>query len=441
MTDNAEPAVLEARDARIEALETENARLRAQAEDAAAKPEGAAWRAWVSAVCIAAAAILVPVSIVAGWARVQLVDEDRFVATLAPLASDAEVQAMITGQTMAAITAKVDFGEITSSAFDGVAGLGLPPAAASALRLLQQPAAEGLESLVERSVTRVVESDSFADVWATTTRAAHRTLTTVSTSDGGGLVVRTDDGVGIQLGAIVERVKANLTEQGVGIAGLIPTVDRVIILTDGERLRALRTGYALATAVGYWLPVLTLALFAIGVLVARRRASALVGTGVGVFIGASSLAVGIAIGAVAVGTVAAQTDLPPSALDVIYRQISDAMARTAAVTAVLGAVVALLAWVQTRSRAAVAVRTSVAAINTGIRGALAYRGVDTGAFGAGLYARRRIVRAVIAVLAVVWLALLRPLTIGDIALVLTVSLIAWWVTELLQRRPAETVAH
>ena len=43
-----------------------------------------------------------------------------------------------------------------------------------------------------------------------------------ATSDGGGLVVRTDEGVGIQLGAVVERVKQNLIDRGLGAAELIP---------------------------------------------------------------------------------------------------------------------------------------------------------------------------------------------------------------------------
>ena len=116
--------------------------------------------------------------------------------------------------------------QLTSNVFDGIADLGLPPRAVQALGLLQAPAADGLENLVTQTVTRVVESDAFADVWATATRAAHRALTTAATSDGGGLVVKTDEGVGIQLGAIVDRVKANLTDRGLGVAQLIPTIDK-----------------------------------------------------------------------------------------------------------------------------------------------------------------------------------------------------------------------
>ena len=136
------------------------------------------------------------------------------------------------------------------------------------------------------AVTRVVESDAFSEVWATATRAAHRALVGVSTSDGGGLVVKTDDGVGIQLGAVVERVKQNLIDRGIGAAEMIPTIDKVIILGDGENLATIRTSYAVANAIGLWLPIITLALFGLGILIARRRSVAVLGVGVGFAIGA-----------------------------------------------------------------------------------------------------------------------------------------------------------
>lgn len=396
------------------------------------------WRAWISALCIVVASVLVPVSIVTAWGRAQLVEEDTFVATLAPLASDPAVQKMIIDETTAAITDQVDFAAITSTAIDGIVSLGLPPAAASALSLLSQPAADGLESLVDRAVTQVVTSGEFAAVWATATRAGHRALTTAATSDGGGLVVRRDDGVGIQLGAIVDAVKQHLTAQGVRVAGLIPPVDRVVILGTGESLTMIRTGHAVAAAVGYWAPVVTLGLLAAGILVARRRATALLGAGLGLLIGGGALAIGIAIGAGLMTTVGTQTGLEPSALAAIYAQIADGMARTSAIVALVGAVVAVLAWTHGRSRAAIALRGVIAAVNSDVRRARIGRGFGTGAVGRWLFAQRGVVRAVIALVAIAGLFALRPLSASEVALVTVAALLTWWITELLQTRPDET---
>jgi hypothetical protein len=424
---------------RVRELEAENARL-AAASSARERPAGSRWRAVVSAICIVVAAILVPVSIVGAWARVQLVEEEAFVATLAPLVDDPAVQAMIIDESMEAITAQVDFDEVTARVFDGIAELGLPPRAADALQLLQAPAASGLESLVSTTVTRVVESEAFADVWATTTRAAHRALTLAATSDGGGLVVRTDDGVGIQLGAIVEHVKQNLMDRGLGVAQLIPEIDRVVIIGEGDNLAMIRAGYALAATLGWWLPFLTLGLFALGILVARRRSTAILGTGLGLAIGGGALAASIGIGSTAMGMVAGDLGLSPSALDVIYGRLVDGMTQTALVVALLGVFVAVLGWVMGGWGAARGLRRAVSGLNSSARRQLADRGLDTGRFGGWLARQKILVRILIAVLAVLWLFALRPLSVGDILLVIVVAFVVAWILELLQRRDGEQVA-
>ena len=102
------------------------------------------WRALLYAVCIVLAAVLLPVSIVAAWTRAQLVDEGQFVATLAPLAHDPQVQGLVIDQTVCPIDDKVNYDQITGDVIDGIAGLRLPPRALSALGLLKQPAADGL---------------------------------------------------------------------------------------------------------------------------------------------------------------------------------------------------------------------------------------------------------------------------------------------------------
>src|SRR5690606_26921751 len=147
-------------------------------------------------------------------------------------------------EAMAAIEAQVDFAELTGQVVDGVVDLGVGPRAEAALRLLQQPAAAGLQNMVAATVTRLVESDAFSDVWATAVRGGHRALTVASTSDGGGVVVMTADGVGIRLGPIVAQLKQNLDDRGVRVAALIPAVDRVIVIGSGDTLTLVRTGYA-----------------------------------------------------------------------------------------------------------------------------------------------------------------------------------------------------
>lgn len=179
------------------------------------------WHAFLSAFCIVLAAVLVPVSILGAWLCAELVDESRFVATLAPLAQDPQVQGFVIEETQNAIDERVDFDQLTGSAVGGLDGLGLPPRAVTALNQLSGAAADGLRDLVDNGVAKVVRSDAFAGIWATAARDAHRALTGVQTADGGGMVVLTDAGIGVRLGPIVDQVRQRLADRGVRAAALI----------------------------------------------------------------------------------------------------------------------------------------------------------------------------------------------------------------------------
>ncbi|WP_342000447.1 hypothetical protein MRBLWH7_001336 [Microbacterium sp. LWH7-1.2] len=431
--------------ARLDALEAENALLKAGAAPApttgrtTSRPAGSGWRAFFSALCIVIASILVPISIVTAWARLELVDESAFVQTLAPLADDPAVQQMIIDETVEAVQAQVDFEQLTANVFEGIDQLGLPPRASQALQLLQAPAAQGLENLLTQTVTRVVESDAFADTWTATTRAAHRALTAAATSDGGGIVVMSDEGLGIQLGAIVERVKQNLIDRGVGLAQLIPAVDKVVVIGTGDTLVTIRTTYALAAALGWWLPIITIGLFVLGILIARRRSTAVLGSGIGFALGGGALALAFAVGYPVVGQTAVQLGLSATALDVVYQSLVGAMQQTAAIAVLLGLVIAALGWFAGRWSPAARSRQAIGSLNSSARRQLASHGFRTGRFGIWLSRYRTLVRTLVIVLAVIWLFALRPLSAGDIFLVLIVALVVTWILELLQVRPDEAV--
>jgi hypothetical protein len=236
---------------------------------------------------------------------------------------------------------------------------------------------------------------------------------------------------------VVERVKQNLVDRGLGAAELIPTIDRVIILGDGENLATIRTSYAVANSLGIWLPFITIGLFALGILIARRRSVAVLGTGIGFAIGGATLAVMLAIGDSAMGIAAGALGLSLDALDVIYEQLVGNMTQTALVITFLGVVIAILGWVMGGSRPARGFRSAVDSMNSSARRELAVRGLNTDSFGVWLGRQRILVRTIIAVLAVLWLIALRPLSVGDIVLVAFVAIGVAWLLELLQRRPDE----
>ncbi|HEY6801559.1 MAG TPA: hypothetical protein VI121_13000, partial [Agromyces sp.] len=200
-------------EARVAQLEAENAALRAHGESMTSTDSAASvgparerrrWgRTAVAVVLVVVGLLLAPVATISAWARLQLVDTDRFVATFAPLASDPEVQDYVGDQVTAAIEEQVDIPTLTSDLFDGLGQLDLPPRAQSALELLEGPATQGLQSLVSGVVDRVVESPAFADVWATALRVSHRQFVAAVQGDpGAALAIGGDGSIAVQLGPV-----------------------------------------------------------------------------------------------------------------------------------------------------------------------------------------------------------------------------------------------
>ncbi len=433
--------------AEIARLRAENAALRETDSPTASAhpsraPRGGRWRAVVSAVCIVLAGVVVPVSIMAAWARTELVDENAFVSTFAPLAEDPGVQQVVIDQASIAVRSAVDIQSITDAVFDGVQTLDLPPAALSAIDLLRGPAASGLESLIDGAVAGVVRSDVFGQAWQQALVSTHRSLVAIATGSGEGAVSLDAQGrLGIQLAPIIEQVKATLTAQGFGLAQSIPVVDRTIVIAQSDALPLIASGYRVAVAAGAWLPLAAAALFLAGVLTARRRTTALLGTGIALTAGALATAAAVAGGGVVLASQAGSLGLPAPVLGTVYGTVTGGMSDTAVVFALLGVVVAGSAWLSGRWPAAVRVRLVAASMVARARRALRSGGLRTGRFGTWLYAQRLLVRIGLLAAAVLLLLALRPLSLSDVIGTAAGGLLLWLVAELLASPPEETTQH
>ena len=162
MADTTQPVSYELAE-QVRRLTEENERLRARVaveESAPPREPRRVWRGVVVVILMALATILAPAATIAGWARVQLTSADAFVDTFAPLADDPNVQALVTDQAVAAINNAVDIPGLTNEVFTGIDQIGLPPRAAAALKLLQTPATQGIQSFIQDSVSNVVANGS-----------------------------------------------------------------------------------------------------------------------------------------------------------------------------------------------------------------------------------------------------------------------------------------
>jgi hypothetical protein len=434
---------------RIAELEAENARLRSVSttDDTAPVPPAASapprekrhrGRTVAAVMLVIVGLLLAPVAVISAWARLQLVDTDRFVATFAPIGEDPDVQAFIGDQVSTAIEEQVDIPQLTSDVFDGIRSLDLPPRAEDALSLLEGPAAEGLTSLLDQTVNRVVTSEAFEDVWAAALRASHTQFIAALQGDPDAALAIGDDGsLSVQLGPIIEEVKQRLADRGVDFASAIPVIERSVVIAKVDSLVLVQTMYALAVAVGTWLPVLVLVLLAAGVLVAKRRSAALVWTAGGLALAMLLTLAGLGTGRLFFVATVSPSIMPSDAAEAIYGGLTELMASTLAALTVLAIAVALIAWLSGPWRPARTARDFADAGFGAIRRSAEAHGVTTGRFGEGLHRYRVVAYVVIAVVAALVLLFNRPLATSTVLWTVVLALLAVGLVELLRRPPAE----
>ncbi|WP_327184469.1 hypothetical protein [Streptomyces sp. NBC_01334] len=379
----------------------------------------------VSAVLITLTCILVPVSLITVWVHDIVLDTDRYVSTVSPLASDPAIEAAAVHRISEAADAKVDGAQVTSDIAAWLESQGLPPRAGSAIKSLGPQLDAAVDQTVTKVATRFVESDRFENIWNGANRAAHSAVVHALTGEGRGSVEVSDGTVTLDVGAAVEQVKQDLVDAGLSPAEKIPDVDKQMVLFQSDQLEKIRDGAHLLDVVGNWLPVLTVVLGAIGVMLARRRRRALVTTALGAAVACLILAVGLAIvRRYYLDHLPAQVQSPDAAaavFDTLLRFLRVSI-RTALV---LGVVVAIGAYLSGAGRLPRAVRgTAERTADSAARWGGAH-GMHTGKVGAWVDTHRRwLTVGVLLVLALVFALWNHPtvLTVLLLALILLVVL-------------------
>ncbi|WP_054686533.1 hypothetical protein [Microbacterium sp. No. 7] len=313
---------------------------------------GHRWRSALATALLIVSVLLAPVAVLGAWARIQLVDTDRFVETLAPLAADPAVQGFVADQAAEAIEQSVDIDGLVGDLFAGIASLGLPPRSAAALALLEGPAAQGVRSLIATGADRLVTSPQFEALWERALREAHGRTISVLQDDPDGLVRLDDDGVlSLQLGTVIGGVTARLSDQGIRLAERVPDIEWSVPLVASDALPAVRTAYQATVAVGLWLPWAVLALATAGVLCARNRLRALAWTGAGLSAAFLALVAALGLGRRLFLDAVSPATLPEETASAFFDQATELLSSALLVAIVLSLVVAIGAGLAGRSRA------------------------------------------------------------------------------------------
>ena len=433
---------------RVERLEAENEALRsrtelgpipvvAEADATVTARTPRAERAWgwtlLAVVLIVIGSLLAPVAVISSWAKTELTDTDNFVATFAPLAKNPDVQALITDQAVTAIDNQLDISKLTSTVIDGITSLGTGPRATAALEALKGPATQGIKTLVSNLISNFVKSDAFSEIWTQALRTSHRQMIATLENDKNAVVVSGPNGsVGIQLGPIIDQLKTVLVDRGLTFAAHIPTVNKTIVVAQSDSLAFAQAVYPLATAAGAWLPWIALLFLAAGVVVARRRALALIWASIALAVTMISLSAGYGIGRVFFLNAVSAT-VPSRAATVIYNQVVEGMQSTTLAITVLAIVVAIVGWLAGPFSVPRSLRGLASSAIGSLRAAAEKHGVTTGRVGEWFYAQRVVLRVLVALIGAAVVIFVRPLTPALIIWTLVLAVVVIGILELIQR--------
>lgn len=400
-------------------------------------PKRPSRRAWgwsaLSVVLIFIGCVLAPTAVVSAWGKETLVDSDAFVSTYAPLAKDPAMQNYVIDQTMAAIDKKVDTEQISANLVDGIKQLSPGPRADAALDALEGPVANGLENLLRTGVTNFVHSEAFATAWKDALTVSHNQLTKMMRNDRDAVLLTKQDGViGIQLGPIVEKVKANLVDRGLNIANRIPAVHRTIPIADASKIDTAQATYQLVVNLGTWMIWVCLAFIGVGILVARQRLVALIGASLGLALVFLLLRLGFVVGRNILTATVSASNTPAHIPELLFNTATAQMRNTAVAGAILALGIALVTWVTGPFPTTAKVREMYAASVTRIRSLERSRGMNTGKIGDFLYEQRVLVRVVIALAVAAVIILTRPLSVGVVVWTAVIALVVLAVLSLIQ---------
>jgi hypothetical protein len=283
---------------------------------------------------------LVAATLIALFVRATVLNTDRYVDTMAPIARSAPVQQAVADKLDTAITSRVDFDGLMAEALPAQADP-LAPALAAAL---QQAIRSQLDSFVA--------SDRFETLWVEANRRAHSRVVALLTTGESGRLRLEGDTVFLDLSPVVDRVKTALQERGLDrLADAIPpTVDGQVTLLQSEGFVKARRGVDLLQGLVIVLPILALLCLAGHVALSRPRRRGLLRVGLGLIVTALLLLIALGIGRSLYLDAIDQQVLPREAAADIFDALIGLLRTGVRVVVIVAVVVALVALVLGRTQ-------------------------------------------------------------------------------------------
>jgi hypothetical protein len=267
------------------ALKAELDQVRKEKEELAAKlaesPEEvskrrvAFWRTIFAVVLIVLGCLLAAIAVPAVWLDRTVTDTNVWVDTMAPLAQDTAVQNYVADTATTALFQQVDVQQLAEQA--------LPP------KLVPfAPAIAGaVKGFVNDQARSFTHSPQFYQAWVETNRIGHASIIRAFTPATKGAFTSSGGKVTLDIGVLVDAIKAKLVSAGLTIVQNVPTSlaqGREIVLFESPYLAAAQNALIYMGLAALLLPLLTLLLLGGAIALAVDRRKAVLWAGIGLVV-------------------------------------------------------------------------------------------------------------------------------------------------------------
>ena len=293
------------------------------------------------------AVILTIPALVGHWGHRTVIDAGRYIETVGPLGTSAEVQEAVATAVKDAVLERVDTEKQVDELLSGL----FPDR--PVVQNLSAPIAAGINSAIGALIDRFVESDAFEKLWITLNTGLQRGLVAILSGETDGTVRLEGDKIVLDISSLLGEVQQYLVDEGITAAAsiTIPDSDRTIVLAESPALAQIRFVYSLTSPLLEWFPVIIAALFALSIWLSRRRARTVVATGVVLVVSGLLVWQGLNIGEGAFVDQLAGTVFAPASAVFWTTLFAYLVAGTKAVT-LLGVAVIVAGWLSGRTSSA-----------------------------------------------------------------------------------------
>jgi hypothetical protein len=205
----------------------------------------------------------------ATWLRNQITDTDRYVRTVAPLASDPAIRAALTDRVATLISAQLTEIVVREELIERP--------------FLAAPLVSALDDYVRGTVGAFVMSDRFPLIWEQLNRTAHPAVSALLT--GGGTSLRTNDGrIALDLSPLITQIIKRLGERGINLVERIRVdrLDTTFVIYRWQALADVQAGVSLLEGLATWLQALVMVSLVAALMLSPNRRQTLLWAGLGV---------------------------------------------------------------------------------------------------------------------------------------------------------------